>query len=231
MYLQYSQFKIHPYFGNTFGHLGYLYGSIEGIKPTGIGMPRIFTFFTSIAPVILAFYLFFFSKELIKKINPVILLYLVSFLATFYSGFFLVKYFDRYLLLPSVLILFLTTLLLSSFKINKILLTLFMPFLFLNFYISYLFSWEFVLINNYVWQESTNLVQNQRVPEDLIYGNGAWIEKYNTKKQENCIYVFNYDPKFSQKNPNFRLVNVKTFNYLKPAYPNLKIYLYEKTKS
>ena len=69
LYAVYSVFKIYPYFGNTFAHLGYLYGSIDGEKPVAVGMSKLFLLFTTLGPYIITFIIcvFVFNIKKIRK--------------------------------------------------------------------------------------------------------------------------------------------------------------------
>lgn len=230
LYSLYSQFKLYPYFGNTFAHLGYLYGSIDGDKPVGRGMSRLFIFYTGLAPYLISFFLTFVILNVQKILkNKLSLFYFLGFVLFHGASLVLLKYFDRYLAIPFVLFLLSLVNLVKDVKISKIVAFFTFPFLLINLYITILFSWDFVLTNSYVWGQSEKLVKEKKVLPEDIYGNGAWIEKYHNKSISVSKYIFFYSPILSDEyKDNYNLVDTKEIKELNPFFEKVMIYTFKR---
>jgi cell division protein FtsW (lipid II flippase) len=145
-----------------------------------------------------------------------------------YLGLMLLSetFYDRYLL---VIVPFVLLFLLKNVKINKFNFLLNTGFLlFLSFY-TYQFTMDFVTINNYVWNKSTELVNAQNIAPSDIEGNNAWKLNYRNLTH-NYLYVFSYDSKKINDDfkINYSLVEEKTIKYPINFFINPKVYLYKK---
>ena len=106
------------------------------------------------------------------------------------------KVYDRYL--PP---LFLVFVLLMAASFNPAALTnnlrlffsgLFLPFLAGLIFYSYQFSMDFVLVNNYIWNCSLQIVNREKVASKLIQGTNAW-KLSNPNSEKSYLYDFTFD--------------------------------------
>lgn len=174
-----------PYFQNTVERKGFYPRDIEGTKYGFRFMYDLYSYWELIAKLgacLLATYLFI--KLLEFKLSPVYI-----FFAT-YMGILIVTpdMYDRYLLpLITLALLFLFENLSVSRKVTFVLLV---PFLAFILFYSYQFSMDFVIVNNYIWSKSKELV-SIGVPENQIYAGYSWRRTYGVVATP--TYKFSYD--------------------------------------
>ena len=222
----YSKFKLYPYFGNTFSYLGYLYGSIDGSKPAFKIIPTAFVIYTNLAPIIIFLFLSYwiFKYRIIFK-NKIAFFYFLAFLVFSFFNLSISHFYDRYLILPFILFVLLLANVLHKDTYKIILFPLIGVLLF-NLYTTLIFSYEFVITNNYAWQQTINLLRNTKIQNDQICGNGAYNEKYNVKGLQNCKYYISWE-RAENVDTNYTLISIYKFDILSYFVKNPVMHIYK----
>lgn len=222
----YSKFKLFPYFGNTYSYLGFLYGSIEGPKPAFRLIPTLFILYTYLAPFLSMLFLsyLYLNKKLFK--DKVALFYFLSFLIFSLFNQTIAKFYDRYLLIPFILFLLFLANSFKNYKVKTINLLLITPFLLANLYLILIFSFEFVVTNNYAWTKANSIVKNNKIEQSKVFANGAFNEKFSNKGVYTSKYYITWE-KPDEVIFGFKKTEEYTFKLLTPFVKNPTIYVYK----
>ncbi len=220
-----------PYLDNTLERRGFYPRGVMGTKYHFAGIYDLYKYWDMLAKLMAL---------------PVIILILVRFLnysknthhLIFFSAYSVLmllaeKVYDRYL--PP---LFLAYILLCSefykgIEVRKVthrlVYLLFVTFLAFNIFYSYQFGLDFVLVNRYIWTESQNLVETEKISPKLIKGTNAWkLSDYNSER--NYLYDFTFDDvrvnkKYAEQ---YDLIKKHRVDFPGSIWVNPYVYLYKK---
>ena len=213
-----------PYFENTFERTGFYPRGVEGTKYQFRGIFDLYKYWDIAAKLIsvIALVVLVLSKKI--KLN----IYLIFIVL--YGGLLVIleRYFDRYLvnIIPFAVFYIVSVVNFSKLKLFIPVISAFL--LFLIFY-TLQFSLDFIKVNNYIWEKSSELVKLENISESKIYASHAWNFNYSSSKPT-AMYYFTYDS--TKVNPEL-LDSYTLHEEFKIEYPlnffiEPKVYLYKK---
>lgn len=212
-----------PYFENTWERTGFMPREIHGTKYQFKGIFDLYHYWELAAKILAAALLglWVLRKDLFKKLFEFETVLLMTYLVTVTLAH---TFYDRYLVIavPIFMLCIFQTFEVRE-KVLKIAGTGFV--LFLSFY-AYTFATDFVLVENYVWQQAQQLVTNENILPNDIYANTAWNEKHHSHLDQ-ALYLFSYDsPELLSKE--IQYIDVENFeiNYPGNLHVNSNLYLY-----
>jgi len=174
-----------PYYQNTVERKGFYPRDIEGTKYSFRFIYDLYLYWEIAAKLgacLLATYLF--GRVLTRKFSPAFIFFAI------YLGILLITpdMYDRYLLPLVMLGLLLILEALPTFNEFSYLTAI--PFLLFIMFYSYMFSQDFVIANNYIWNKSQQLV-SENLKGDQIYAGYSWRRTYGMSTLPS--YKFSYD--------------------------------------
>jgi hypothetical protein len=214
-----------PYFENIYERTGFYPRGVHGTKYQFAGNYDLYRYWDLGAKIMLSVFIAYIIVKNQLRVQ-LSLVFIVMYLG---MTVVLDTFYDRYILIVLPFIMFFVVKDISFNLLKRAILLLFV--LFMGYY-SYQFSMDFVKVNDYVWNRSKKLVQDEAIPERTIFGTNAWKLKYRNASRE-YQYIFSYD---SQSiNPEleccYDLVEEKEIVYSGNFFIDPKIYLYKKSDS
>ncbi|RJR26593.1 hypothetical protein C4561_04865 [candidate division WWE3 bacterium] len=210
-----------PYFENVVERTGFFPRGIHGTKYYFAGSFDLWKYWDIAGKITLVLAVVYILR--FKLANNIF----SSFIGTYLMAMVVTEtYYDRYiLLLVPVLILYLISISGEFRRVTKFLLLIFIIFLgFLN----YLFSADFLLVNEYVWNRSEELVQQTGAEPSQVLGTNAWKMTFRNRNRD-YLYNFSYDNQEVNEDyrNNYTLVETKRIEYPVNIFVEPNIYLYK----
>lgn len=215
----------YPYFENTVERTGFYPRGVDGTKYQFRMNYDLYKYWDLAGKVIiLSFitYIIYFKK---KEFD------LYFFLALVYFGMLVLTHthYDRYLvILVPLVILYLVKNYLIESKYTYTILSGFI--LFLTF-LMYQFSTDFVIVNNYIWNRSNTLANENNIDKSQILSTRAWNKTYQLQSELTpYLYKFSYDsPEVNEDlATNYELIEIFEVKYPGSIWIKPNIYLYKK---
>jgi hypothetical protein len=212
-----------PYFQNTYERMGFYPRGVHGTKYQFTGNFDLYRYWDLSAKIMLAVFIAYvvIKRELRYDLS---LVFVILFMG---MSIVLKTYYDRYILtvLPFLLFYVVKDV---GFNIFKRLILL--AFLAVMIFYSYQFLMDFIKINDYIWNRSEQLVNDENIPERAIHGTNAWKMLYRNPSKD-YQYIFSYDS--TDVNPEleccYELVEEQKIEYSYNFFIEPKIFLYKKS--
>ena len=239
-----------PYFENTFERTGFYPRGIHGTKYQLMFNYDIYYYWDLAAKIFVSLFMAFLAivkfgqntapgkKDPASKLKPLFTIEAALIICYITVLIITETFYDRYIL-PLVPITILYLIKNQYFNLKLKAKTLKKPFnfttaattfgfaFFITFY-TYQFTWDFVKINNYVWNRSQQLIASDAVPAEQIHGTNAWKLRYRNPGID-YIYFFSYDSQQVNNDLNelYEFIEEKEINYWLNGFIESKVYLYK----
>ena len=221
----------YPYMHNTFRLNGFFPLGLNGQKYHFIGYFDLFRVWKIIAILATSAVIALELPRMFKNLNFT-LLTLVMFIGLLYI---LPKSYDRYLLIPTVLlVLWFIDIVKNSY--SRFLGLLIAGFVLFNAIVSTMYFFDFIVWQNTVWNRAERLVKEEGVDPQFIMGSHGWTKWYEVcrnimlceDQNPNIVYKFTFDDPVKLDDSAYKLIEEYDLDLGFTLFLNPKVYLYEK---